>query len=66
LKRYLKLNPGKPSKAGVTGSLITTWGNISGTGTGGTGEALKHEGEMDNWMGTWVPHVKHHDSDWKE
>jgi hypothetical protein len=65
-KRFLQVNPGNPSRAGAAGSLTATWGDGSGTGTGGTGEELAHEGELDTWMGTWAPHVKHHDSNWKE
>jgi hypothetical protein len=65
-KSFLQINPGNPSKAGAADSLTATWGDGSGTGTGGTGEELAHEGEMDTWMGTWAPHVKHHDSNWKE
>jgi hypothetical protein len=49
-------------------SLTAVWGDGSGTGTrtGGTGEELACDGEMDTWMGTWAPHVKHHNSNWKE
>jgi hypothetical protein len=31
-----------------------------------TGEEMEDEGEIDIWMGTWAPHVTHHDSNWKE
>jgi hypothetical protein len=63
---YLRSNTGNPSKAGSAGSLTATWGDGSGTGTGGTGETLENEGTIDLWMGTWAPHVRHHDSNWKE
>jgi hypothetical protein len=64
--KYLRDNPGNPSKAGAAGSLTATWGDGSGTGTGGTEEARAQEGAIDIWMGTWAPHVRHHDSNWKE
>jgi hypothetical protein len=64
--KYLTENPGNSSKAGAAGSLTATWGDGSGTGTGGTEEAREKEGEIDTWMGTWAPHVRHHDSNWKE
>jgi hypothetical protein len=66
VRMYLQLNPGNPSKTGAARSLMATWGNGSGTDKGGTGETLEHEGEMNTRMGTWAPHVKHHDSNWKE
>jgi hypothetical protein len=64
--KFLSVNPGNPSKAGAAESLTATWGDGSGTGTGGTEEAGMQEGAIDTWMGTWAPHVQHHDSNWKE
>jgi hypothetical protein len=64
--QYLQVNPGNPSKAGAAGSLTAAWGDGSGTGTGGTDEALEAKGKIGTWMGTWAPHVRHHDSNWKE
>jgi hypothetical protein len=65
-ENYLRINSGNLSKAGAAGSLTASWGDGSGTGTGGTGEDLETEGQIDIWMGTWAPHVTHHDSNWKE
>jgi hypothetical protein len=63
---FLRSNTGNPSKAGAAGSLTASWGDGSGTGTGGTIERLIEEGLMRIWMGTWSPHVKIYDSNWRE
>ena len=47
-----------------SGTLVPTWGDGSGTGTGGT---LALPGEsLQCWMGQWSPFVFHHSSNWKE
>jgi hypothetical protein len=48
------------------GSMVVTWGDGSGTGTGGTSECLDQRGRLETWMGTWGDHVHHFDSNWKE
>jgi hypothetical protein len=48
------------------GSLVVTWGDGSGTGTGGTSESLSQRGHLETWMGSWAPHVQHFDSNWRE
>jgi hypothetical protein len=63
---FLRSNTGNPSRAGTAGSLTASWGDGSGTGTGGTYERLREEGVMQIWMGTWAPHVKVYDSNWRE
>jgi hypothetical protein len=63
---FLGLNTGNPSRAGAAGSLTASWGDGSGTGTGGTYERLIEEGIMRIWMGTWAPHVQVYDSNWRE
>jgi hypothetical protein len=63
---FLNTNAGNPSRAGTAGSLTASWGDGSGTGTGGTYERLMEEGTMQVWMGTWAPHVKVYDSNWRE
>jgi hypothetical protein len=46
------------------GTLIPTWGDGSGTGTGGTYQLPDSKLEM--WMGVWAPQVFHFSSNWKE
>ena len=56
-----------------TGLMVITWGDGSGTGTGGTFQDLG-EGDLaggtsldlEMWMGTWHPTVHHFSSNWKE
>jgi hypothetical protein len=45
-----------------------TWGDCSGTGTGGTFEEVQHSSEpvIDAWMGTWATHVANFDYNWRE
>jgi hypothetical protein len=67
---FLELNPGNPSASGSMSSLEVTWGDGSGTGTGGTSERIENGGarsaQMISWMGGWGPHVHHFDSNWRE
>jgi hypothetical protein len=65
---FLMLNPGQTSRAGHMRTLGVTWGDGSGTGTGGTFEEVQHTAEptIDTWMGTWAPHVANFDSNWRE
>lgn len=46
------------------GVLIPSWGDGSGTGTGGTIQIPNAPLAM--WMGQWTPFVFHHSSNWKE
>jgi hypothetical protein len=64
-KQFLTLNPGTPSRSGTAASLVGTWGDGSGTGTGGTIET-KDVPTLETWMGTWNPRVHHFSSNWKE
>jgi hypothetical protein len=48
---FLEVNPGNASWSGTAGTLLGTWGDCSGTGTGGTMEEQKCN-YMDTWMGT--------------
>jgi hypothetical protein len=66
--RFLQCNPGNTSRAGHMGTLGVTWGDGSGTGTGGTLEEVQHlvQPEIETWMGTWAPRVGHFDSNWRE
>ena len=50
-------------------NLGITWGDGSGTGTGGTFQMLPSGGgsmTMEAWMGIWQPQVFHFSSNWKE
>jgi hypothetical protein len=64
-KEFLTFNPGNPSLSGTAASLVGTWGDGSGTGTGGTIET-KNVPTLETWMGTWNPRVHHFSSNWKE
>ena len=52
--------PARPTRAHV---LVPTFGDGSGTGTGGT---LQVGLSTTMWMSQWQPHVFHHSSNWKE
>ena len=50
-------------------NLGVTWGDGSGTGTGGTFQVIPSGGDsmtMKAWMGVWQPQVFHFSSNWKE
>jgi hypothetical protein len=61
---------GRHSQVVDEGTLAVTWGDGSGTGTGGTLEFVTtdypggHGGEA--WMGQWSPTVQSTSSNWKE
>jgi hypothetical protein len=63
---FLQHNPGNCSPTGSMGNMVVTWGNGSGTGTGGTSETLNQPGRLETWMGTWETHVRHYDCNWRE
>ena len=54
--------PARPMQADVLG---VTWGDGSGTGTGGTVELLGFTAQR-MWMGTWGPLSRQNTSNWKE
>jgi hypothetical protein len=66
---FLSLNPGATGVSGQSGTLVSTWGNGSGTGAGGTLE-IHQPGvpiaPMRIWMGTWAPEIHHFSSNWRE
>jgi hypothetical protein len=64
-KEFLSHNPGQTSRSGTASSLSVTWGDGSGTGTGGTVER-QHDMQVETWMGAWHPRVLRHSSNWKE
>jgi hypothetical protein len=67
-EEFLSLNPGNTSRAGHMQTMGVTWGDGSGTGTGGTFEVVQHQHTpvLETWMGTWAAHVAHFDSNWRE
>jgi hypothetical protein len=67
-KTFLRSGQGNTSPTGSMGSLVVTWGDGSGTGTGGTSETLdaSADSRLETWMGTWKPHVTSRDSNWRE
>jgi hypothetical protein len=66
---FLTINPGASGVSGQSGTLVSTWGDGSGTGAGGTLE-IHHPGTaavpLSTWMGTWAPEVHHFSSNWRE
>jgi hypothetical protein len=66
---FLSLNPGAMGVSGQSGTLVSTWGDGSGTGAGGTLE-IHEPGRpmtpMRIWMGTWAPEIHHFSSNWRE
>jgi hypothetical protein len=67
-QEFLVLNPGQTSQGGHMFTLGVTWGDGSGTGTGGTFKEVQHTNVpiIDTWMGTWASHVSNFDSNWRE
>ena len=67
---FLQKNPGNPSRSGTAGTLSVSFGDGSGTGTGGTMETLAVHGpqlpDLEAWMGMWSAQVLHFTSNWKE
>jgi hypothetical protein len=66
---YLRLNPGATGPSGQSGTLVSTWGDGSGTGAGGTMDIVGPGGKsspMRAWMGTWAPEVHSFSSNWRE
>ena len=62
--RILQVPGGRVLRSHISGTLVPTWGDGSGTGTGGT---IQIPGDgMKLWMGQWSPTVYHHSSNWKE
>ena len=55
---------GRGLRSGRSSTLVPTWGDGSGTGTGGT--ILLPNQPLHLWMGQWSPTVYHHSSNWKE
>ena len=63
-RRILETSPARVLRSSASATLIPTWGDGSGTGTGGT--AILPGEPMRMWMGQWTPSVFSHSSNWKE
>ena len=55
---------GRVLRSDRSATLVPSWGDGSGTGTGGTIELPGQD--MKLWMGQWSPTVYSHSSNWKE
>jgi hypothetical protein len=64
-RKVLLNDPKRRCRASNYGTLIPSFGDGSGTGTGGTIQ-YPDETELTLWMGAWVPRVWHFSSNWKE
>jgi hypothetical protein len=58
-REYRLRNPGQTSRSGMASSLLATWGDGSGTGTGGAVESPDDD-HIEQWMGAWHPRVLRH------
>ena len=58
-------NHGRRARATKSGTLVPSFGDGSGTGTGGTVQYREAE-PFDMWMGVWSPRVYRFTSNWKE
>jgi hypothetical protein len=75
---FLKEGGGRYARATMSATLVPTWGDGSGTGTGGTYELpdapftgpasgeLPEGRPLRMWKGKWSPLVYHFSSNWKE
>jgi hypothetical protein len=63
-KRCLIDGRGRFARSKHSATLVPTWGDGSGTGTGGT--FLVPDGALKMWKGKWVPFVYKFSSNWKE
>jgi len=63
-KRVLLSSVGRMARTGKSATLVPSWGDGSGTGTGGTLSLPNAPLEM--WMGQWTPIVYAYSSNWKE
>jgi hypothetical protein len=61
---YLRVGDGRCARSLRSGTLIPSWGDGSGTGTGGTLGLPDQPLRM--WMGQWSPVVYSYSSNWKE
>jgi hypothetical protein len=65
----LRMDISLPAYSGQQGTLGISYGDGSGSGTGGTIQVGDHHGKcptMEAWMGTWMARVHSFSSNWKE
>ena len=62
--RILADDRGRQARSDRSSTLVPTWGDGSGTGTGGT--ILLPDAPLHLWMGQWTPTVHSFSSNWKE
>jgi hypothetical protein len=65
----LALNPCVTAYSANQGALGLSYGDGSGSGTGGTVQVVGREGAcppLETWMGTWCSHVHSFSSNWRE
>ena len=63
-RHVLLADPGRAARTNRSATLIPTFGDGSGSGTGGT-LGFDDRG-LEMWMGQWSPTVYHFSSNWKE
>ena len=63
-KKHLSDGQGRMARGVDAGTLAPSFGDGSGTGTGGTFQLPN--GQLKMWKGRWLPCVHHHSSNWKE
>jgi hypothetical protein len=61
----LERNTGRQARGGHSGTIIPSFGDGSGTGTGGTVQYTEGE-PFEMWLGTWHPRAFHFSANWKE
>jgi hypothetical protein len=61
----LTINPGRSARGHISGVLVPSLGD--GSGTGGTGGTILYDDvDFEMWMGTWHPRLFHFSAVWKE
>jgi hypothetical protein len=64
-KWILERNDGRQARGGRSGTLVPSFGDGSGTGTGGTVQYVEGA-PFEMWLGTWHPRAYHFSANWKE
>ena len=63
-ERHLQEGKGRVVRGTSAGTLVPSFGDGSGTGTGGTFRLP--DGPLKMWKGKWMPCIHHYSSNWKE
>jgi hypothetical protein len=61
----LERNDGRQARGSRSGTLVPSFGDGSGTGTGGMVQYVEGA-PFEMWMGTWHPRAYHFSANWKE